>query len=128
MADQTAGQSRRIGMATGFSILDNIQVQGHQHFEQAIDQMRLLMQRVGARDATVVRALDMMFGQVLEYLEVIESQCAERLALAIQEDINVAEAAEAAEAAAPAVWPTEPPQPPGSLFLFNDNVRGVNHD
>ena len=124
MADQTAGQSS----ATGFSILDNIQVQGHQHFEQAIDQMRLLMQRVGARDATVMRALDTMFGQVIEYLVVIESQCAERLALAIQEDTNVAEAAEAAEAAAPAVWPTEPPQPPGSLFLFNDNVRGVNHD
>ena len=120
MADQTAGQSS----TTGFSILDNIQVQGHQHFERAILQMRLLMQRVGARDATVVRALDMMFGQVLENLEVIESQCAERLALAIQEDINVAEAAEAAEAAAPAVWPTEPPQPPGSLFMFNDNVRG----
>ena len=125
MADQTAGQSRRIGMATGFSILDNIQVQGHQHFEQAIDQMRLLMQRVGARDATVMRALDMMFGQVLEYLEVIESQCAERLALAIQEDINVAEAA---ATAAPAGWQTQPPQPPGSLFMFNDNVRGVNHD
>ena len=124
MADQTAGQSS----TTGFSILDNIQVQGHQHFEQAIDQMRLLMQRVGARDETVMRALDTMFGQVIEYLVVIESQCAERLAMAIQEDTNVAEAAEAAEAAAPAVWPPEPPQPPGSLFLFNDNVRGVNHD
>ena len=124
MADQTAGQSS----TTGFSLLDNIQVQGHQQLEQAIHQLRLLMQRVGPRDTTVVIALDTMFAQVLENLEVIQSQCAERLALAIQEDINVAEAAEAAEAAAPAVWPTQPPQPPGSLFMFNDNVRGVNHD
>ena len=24
--------------------------------------------------------------------------------------------------------PPPPPQQPGSLFMFNDNVRGVNHD
>ena len=100
--------------------LDNLHAQAGQHLERAIRQMRQLSLRRGPRDATVQQAWDMMYDQVLHALEVIADTCEESVALAIQEEMDVA-------AAAAVGWPAQPPQQPGSLFMFNDNVRGVNH-
>ena len=116
MADQSST------MQFAMSLLDNLDLQAGQHLERAILQMRRLTLRRGARDATVLQAWDMMYDQVLTALEVIGDTCEESVALAIQEEMDVARAAAAVG------WPAQPPQQPGSLFMFNDNVRGVNHD
>ena len=116
MADQ--GTTMQFTM----TILDNLHAQAGQHLERAIRQMRQLSLRRGPRDATVQQAWDMMYDQVLNALEVIADTCEESVALAIQEEMDVAAAAAAVG------WPAQPPQQPGSLFMFNDNVRGVNHD
>ena len=100
-------------MNFAMNILDNLEAQVNQHVERAIRQMRQLTLRRGPRAATVQRGWDRIYDQVLGALEDIADSCEEDLALAIQEE---------GEGGQP-----PPLQQPGSLFMFNDNVRGVNH-
>ena len=102
-------------MNFAMNILDNLEAQVNQHVERAIRQMRQLTLRRGPRAATVQRGWDRIYDKVLGALEDIADSCETDLALAILE--------EEADGG-----PPPPLQQPGSLFMFNDNVRGVNHD
>ena len=94
--------------------LDNLEVQINKHVERAIRAIRLVTLRRGPRATTVQRGWSEIYDKVLGALEDIADSCEEDLALAIQEEADGG--------------PPPPLQQPGSLFMFSDNVRGVNHD